>query len=452
MIRTDLFGRLADFFGKAGVWGITAIVLILLVLAALALMKKRTVLLYVCLATLMFSGAAPRFGTREGSVLLRWTVMILVALTGIHGMRSPGVPMLMLGGVAAYGFAMAPLSPSFIYSIQMASLLFALTVPFAAAVTHHLRTTEDIYRLLRLYIMAAGLLVLLGLMSLPELMRSDPGVEVRIEATTTSSLFVLQGGIMLPICIWAATQPRFRRWRLYCFSVAAAIIMLSLVSGSRAGTYAGFIGCLPVLSRFGYKRLLASLGVVAVAAVLFSLVMTTMPGRSEVLYDRYIGGIGRGDYTTGRYELWIASIGDCLEEPLIGHGLGSEIAKGWGAHNAYLKAWWEVGFGGMFLFVGAFVGMGIQALRLMRSHAGREFRELGRVFLAMTLVLTSMGFVEGKLLSPSNVAIFTAVLLGAMLTRASALSREAERLAPSPALASGDEYLVPLGSGTVESL
>lgn len=449
MIRTDLFGRLVDFFAKAGVWGVTAIVLTLLVLATLALMKKRTALLYVCLAALMFSGAAPRFGTREGSVLLRWTVMVLVALTGLYGMRSPGVPLIMLGGVAAYGFAMAPLSPSFTYSIQMASLLFVLAVPFAAAVAHHLRTTDDIYRLLRLYIMGAGLLVILGLISLPELIRADAGVEMRIEGTTTSSIFVLQGGIMLPICIWATTQHRFRRWRLYCFAVAAAIIMLSLVSGSRAGTYAGFIGCLPVLSRFGYKRVFASLAVVAVAAVLFSLVMTTMPGRSDELYDRYIGDIGRGAYTTGRYELWTSALDDCIEDPLLGHGLGSEVLKGWTSHNAFLKAWWEVGFGGMLLFVGAFVGMGIQALRLMRSHAGHEFRELGRVLLAMVLVLSSMGFVEGKLLSPSNVAIFTAVLLGAMLTRAAALAHEAEHLVPQPGEPMGDEYPYPLGQGTV---
>ena len=446
MPRSDLFARLGDFFQKAGVVGMSAIILILLILAVLALLNKRTALLYVCLASMMFSGAAPTVGVAEGAVLLRWIVMVLVALTAVQSATSPGLPLIMLGGMAVYGVITSPLSPSLGYSLQMGVLLFIVTVPFAAAVARHLRTLEDVHGLLRMYLAAAGLLVFLGLLKLPELVRADVDtVGHRLGGMTSTVVFVLQGGIMLPICLWGATQPRLHRWRTYCFVVALSIIVLSLISGTRTGTFAGFVGCLPLLSRVGFKKVFVGVGMIVLAALLFYALASLVPERSSRLLDRYVHNIVGGDYTTGRYRLWSMALGNCIQDPFIGHGLGTEITQGYISHNAYLKAWWELGLGGVLLFMGAYAIMGVQALRLMLSHYSQEIRDLGRVMFGVLLTLTSAGFFEGKLLSPSNVTIFTTALLGVMLVRTSTLVRQGAYSTGGLAGAGEGEYSYAVG-------
>ena len=429
MPETDLFGRVAGLFGKAGVLGISIVLLALIVLCVLALLNKRTALLAVCLIALVFSGAAPTTGMGEGATVLRWVVMGLMALTTFWGVRSPGLALWLIGGMAAYGIILSPASPVWLWAAEVSGLLFVVAIPFAAAIADHIRSVDDIFKLLKMYLLAAGLLAILGVISLPELVRGGGAIGERFAGSVNSAVYVLQGGLMLPICLWGAMQPRLRRWRTYCFVVGASLLMLCLLSGTRTGTFAGILGCFPLLSRLGWRKVFTGVGVFIVAMVVLFWVLSLIPERGEQLYERYVGGLGTGDYTTGRVERWTAALQLCLREPFFGHGVGSEYLLGFGMHNAYLKAWWELGITGLLLFVLAFAIMLGKSVLLMVRRFDTEVSDLGRLFTGMLIVLVSAGFFEGKLLSPSNVSIVTTVLVGVMLSRMSVLLRADARVA-----------------------
>jgi len=85
----DLFGRISGFMDSAGPLGLVAVLALLLGLLALAVTGKRMILLGAYLFLLMFSGfAVPAIDA--GSTLLRWVVMLLIALTAVRGARLPG--------------------------------------------------------------------------------------------------------------------------------------------------------------------------------------------------------------------------------------------------------------------------------------------------------------------------------------------------------------------------
>lgn len=445
MPETDLFGRVAGLFEKAGVLGISIVLLAFMALCVLALLNKRTALLAVCLFGLVLSGAAPTVGVAEGATVLRWIVMGLIALTTFWGARSPGLALWLIGGMAAYGVILSPASPKWLWAVEVSGMLFVMAIPFAAAVGDHIRSVDDVFKLLKIYLLAAGVLAILGMISLPELIRSGGAVGERFSGRERSGIYVLQAGITLPICLWGAVQPRLHRWRTYCFVVGASLLMLCLLSGTRTGTFAGILGCFPLLSRLGWRKTLTGVGVFIVAMLVLFWVLSLVPERGEQLYERYIGGFGAGGYTTGRSERWAAGLDICLREPLIGHGVGSEFLLGYGMHNAYLKAWWELGIIGLLLFVLAFAIMLGNSVLLMVRRFDPEVRDLGRLFTGMLIVLVSAGFFEGKLLSPSNASIVTTVLVGVMLARMSVLLRAEAHVTSDLDESPGPESSYPVG-------
>lgn len=391
----------------AGPLGLVVVGVFLLALALMTAMRLRMSLLACYLLLLMFSGFAVE-SIDAGSTLLRWLVMFLIAATCFAGVGSPGGPALMLGLYAVVGGVTAPIAPSSSLAIQRSGLLLIIALPMAAAVADRLRTMEDVLQLLKVFIVAGGLYVVLGLLTLPSLTAGERFAGV----TTSAPLFVLTGGLLLPVALWGALQPGIRQWRVYCVFIAVCTGMLCLISGQRTGTLAGFIGCLPLLARFGVRKVLISLLLLAVGLGLVYAVLSAMPAQEEFVRRRFFSAD-----TTGRVERWTTALSLCLQRPFLGHGAASSADAGFGFHNAYLVTWYELGVVGVLLFAGAFLWMAFRAARLILHRADRRISDIARLLLGVTLANMAAAFFESKLISPSNIAIFTAVVTSAVLVR-----------------------------------
>jgi len=406
-MEMDLPGRIAGFIDKAGPLGLVVGGLFILVLFLLAVLGKRTALLGIYLLLLMFSGFAVE-AVDAGSTLMRWLVMFLIAMTCYAGARSPGAPAVMLGVYAILGIMMSPLAPSTSWAIQQSTLLLVISIPMAAAAAHQLRTMDDIVKLLKLFIVAGGLYVILGLVTLPSL----AGGARFAGAGTSAPLFVLTGGLLLPVALWGAMQKGIRQWRVYCAVIAVCTGMLCLISGQRTGTLAGFIGCLPLLARFGMKKLMIGLLLLAVGLALVYGVLQAMPDQAAFVERRFTS-----IDTTGRLEAWATALAMCLRSPFIGHGVGSSAEPGFGFHNVYLISWFEVGLVGLILYAGALVWMAFRATGLVLQRFNREASDVARLILGLTLAGMAAAFFESKLASPSNIAMFVTIVSSVILVR-----------------------------------
>ena len=412
----DLLGRIEDFIRLAGPVGLIVVGVFILALILITAMGKRTMLVATYLFLLMFSGFVIE-SVSAGTTLLRWLVMFLIAATGLTGMRSPGAPCLLLGIYGLVGLVTSPLAPDTFWAIQRAGLLVVISLPMAAAIAQRLATLDDLYRVLKTFILAGGLYVLLGLATLPSL----TGGARFAGATSSAPLFVLTGGLLLPIALWGALQSGIKQWRIYCVVIAIITGMLCIVSGQRTGTLAGFIGCLPLLARFGVRKLLIGLVLLAVGIVLIYVVLSAMPQQAEFVIRRFTSAD-----TTGRVERWNMALDLCMRNPFLGQGVGADQVHDFGFHNAYLVTWLEMGLVGLILYAGAFVWMAARSLRLILGRGDREIQDVARLLLGLTLASMTAAFFESKLVSPSNVAIFTAVMTSVMLVRLKELADRGE--------------------------
>ncbi|HOD81744.1 MAG: O-Antigen ligase [Planctomycetes bacterium ADurb.Bin126] len=410
----DLFGRISGFMDSAGPLGLVAVLALLLGLLALAVTGKRMILLGAYLFLLMFSGfAVPAIDA--GSTLLRWVVMLLIALTAVRGARLPGLPAVMLSVYAAYGLLTAPLSPVALWSIQTGLLMLVATLPMAAATADHLRTLDDVYRLLKLFLLGGGLYVMLGLVSLGSLRQG-----VRFSGASSSApLFVLTGGLLLPTAVWGAMSPHLRSWRWYCIFIAVCTGMLCILSGQRTGTLAGFVGCLPLLARLGFKKIAIATLLLILGVSLVAVVLNFMPDQAEFIHRRFLTLD-----TTGRSDLWDRAVDLCLASPWLGNGMGSSSLE-FGFHNAYLSTWFEGGLVGIIFYTGAFILMGVLALRLIVRSPFSDISDLARLMLGLVMANLAAGFFESKLTSPSNIAMFVAVVSSVVLSGMRRMDREA---------------------------
>ena len=407
----DLFGRIEGFLEAAGPLGILAGMVVLGVLALLAFLNNRQVLVGLYLASLMFSGFVVGW-VDTGSTLVRWLILVVLAVTAAQGWRMPGLGAMMIGLFALYQLSTVLFSPVKFWGAQKAALMLIAAVPMGAAITHSLAGREDVKRLLKMFLLAAGLYAVMGLLTLPSLR-----VGSRFAGATSSApLFVLTGGLLLPVAVWGALQEGLtRRWRSYSGVVALCVGVLCLFSGQRTGTLAGFVGCVPLVLRLTGRRVAATALLLLASGSVLLLVFHAMPEQGDYVYDRFTSMD-----TSGREERWEAAREACMRSPFIGHGEGADQILPFGFHNAFLVTWYNGGIVGLVLFAGAFVAMAVQGVLAVlgaRWTGDTELGDLGRLVLGWTLAAIAAGFFESKLVSPSNIAIFTAIVTSAILTR-----------------------------------
>lgn len=405
-------------------------------LLALGLIGKRWWLVSLFVFALMFASYHIKV-VDVGSVLVRWLVMFVLAITCIRGMRYPGLGAVLMSGVAVIGIVTAPLAPSASWAVQHSGLLLVLTFPMAAAIAHQLRTMLDITTLLKILLVCAGIWVVIQMPALGAIAAGKRFGGVAGEAT---GLFAFTGGLMLPVTLWGLLGNLPKPWRVYCGVTGTLILLLILLSGSRTGTFSGAIACLPLaVARFGVKKVLLSFLLVIVGLGVVWGALSYMPKHKEFLLQRYIS-----TKTTGRVERWEAALAEVLESPFVGRGVGGELLIGFGPHNVYLIIWLTHGVLGLMLFVAGLIVMLFQSVRLMGRRFGIQVNEIGRLFCGIMVGSIAAGFFEGKMNSPSNVIAFFVILTSVVVHRTAIIAKQ------SPDMAGAYDQPVQVGASEYE--
>jgi len=421
---SDLLGRLTQFFATGGAVGVVAVGVILFLLLYLTVAGKRLALVSLFMIAVVFSGFVVAPAMDSGSTLFRWVVIFLLAATVGWGMRWAGPLAFVLFVLGAAAIVMSFSGRIWFYAAQRSFLLMVFAGPMAWALADSLNSKADVDKFYKTFMIAAAVYVVAAVANMGHMV---PGR--RFGGGQGAPLFVMTGGMLLPVVLWGAFQVRLGWWRRYCALTVIALFALLALSGQRTGTIAGVIGCLPILTRIQVRKLLVGAAIVTVIAAVVAGLFLMLPERAEFVEKRF--------FTTemsGRWEIWRVAWQACMRHPFWGEGIGSSFMAvpahvtpgqgffgGGSVHSAYLAAWYDVGLIGLVLYVGASVFSAFQAFRLMRYRSDSEIADMGRLLLGLILASVASGVGEETVWSPSSLPAFALLTVSIVASRLSHL-------------------------------
>lgn len=419
----DFFDRFKSFLEAADPIVVLIGLMGMLFLFALALFGRRYSLFAILLVSATFSGAMWAW-LDNGSAMVRWLVLALLALNILRLGTSPGLPLLIFMIYVVLGIGMIPFSETFTWSMQTGGLL-VLTCLTGVVVSDSVKTKDDLRRVLYIFLLAAFCWLALGVMTLPQLLSAKG--ERFSGAITSAPLFVITGGLLLPILTWATIRPGRKSLKILFGMMTMLTIALLFVSGQRTGTIAGLLGTLVVLSTLGKRALVV--GVIGLGVLLCTglILSATSKNQLDFVLKRFTSGSN-----SGRTKIWLNALDENMKSPIIGHGHGGDRAFGVKyqkpMHNAYLSAWYNTGIIGLSFYLAAFATGLWQSFRTFRRSPDPEMRLIAMVMFGLLVAQLFAGFFE-TLTSPSNFPTIVLMVTFALIGRVTALGAIPERKA-----------------------
>ena len=402
--RVDLFTRL-DEFGASGGIGLLLLVIIGLLALFWALNASRKKLLFLYCVCLMFSGHLVGL-IDSGSTLLRWLLILCLAISVNRGYRDPGVVCKMLGAYWIFCLFTILWSLNPLQGVQLSVLSILVTVPMAMTISDELTLSSELEIFPKYLNLCSAIYILNALWLI-----SDIRGQRYSGVISSAGLFVITGGILMPSLLWGILSARnylSRNLHLLAFTL---VFGLGLLSGQRTGFFAGLIGCLPLLLRFVSQKFLYLVLAIFATAAIGLVVLQYFPEQAEFIEMRYFE---KG--FTSREDSWNKSLELILQDPFLGFGAGSHSRTGFGMHNAFLQEWYNGGLMALFLFAGAFVYGLVRASKMsFDPMLPPQELDLVRLCLGLMLTLSATAFFESKLASPSNILAFTTINVGLIL-------------------------------------
>ena len=401
----DLFGRLQTLFESAGTLGIAAVITAAVGGFYFATTADRRWLILAYCVCLMFSGHLIQ-AIDSGATLLRWMLILCLALSVNRGFRNAGVMSIMLGAYWCVALLSVAWSKNPMLGLQLSVLSVMLTIPMAMTISDELADRNELDSFPRYMNWCSLIYIFNSLLLLSELRGA------RFSGSTTSApLFVITGGILMPCLLWGVLRSRNIVLRNLHIVAFATVFFLGLLSGQRTGFFAGVLGCTPLLLRFFSERV--GYFVLAMLAIVLSgiVVIQFFPEQAEFIQQRYFE---KG--LNAREDRWSRGMEAIAENPILGHGAGSHTKVGFGMHNAFMQEWYNGGVLGVVLFFGSFVyGLYKSVEFSLDRSLPPEPVNLARLCLGLLIVVVSTAFFESKLSSPSNILSFTAINVGIIL-------------------------------------
>lgn len=406
-----MFDQLDSYIEVTGGFGVVAAGVGLILVVALVLTRQYRFTTYSVLAAMLFSLFADPFHTVFD--LLRWVLVVTLIPLGIGALREARASIWFLMAYWLIGTVFLVRSPHPLWSAATSLLIFATISGFGGSLLRILQTPADVSRLFTYIARLGAFFAIVNGVAL--VVGFNPGQRMAGAAIRSGQLS-LAGGALLPFLFWRALHARALPQRIMWIACGAVLASEIVISTQRTGMLLGAVPSLFLL--FSLKRevlIRTLLSIFGAASLLVVLVLSTGPDHVDYIVARLQGTADSGQLFTGRVQIWEKALSMCMEDPFLGHGLGSDsidamINIGISFHNAFLAIWYNTGLVGLAFFVVALVYGAIQSFAALRHIRDPELYTALRLVTGLIIGLIGAGFFERSSAGGANLLIAMMVL------------------------------------------
>lgn len=423
--RRDFVGRLLSLAETAPPLLVMSGIVLVVLLVILGLMRKHLALLFIVLAVGAFSGVRNE-SLDSALTLVRWMGIIILALSVVYARQHPGLPLLMYLIFVLMGLGFSGFSPTPSWSIQT-GVLFLATTTLGITAASIMSDRAGLRRFFWLFLGPSLIWAAFAFWYLPDFLAGTLGFGRFAAYYDTSSMFAITGTLVLPCLLWQTMQPVRLHWRILSGMCFIAVCVLLLLTTQRSPLLAGIVSCVPLLLSMNVRNVVIAVVVTLGAWLAISQLWQAMNDRQS----EYIVARLTDTSTANRFQLWKDSMRQILDDPIVGHGFGSDRSLAQGAHlsykqrphNWYIVSWHNTGIFGLLLLLAA-LGMAILSVsRVIVSDADRELKDMSRLVLGELLGSMTSGLVV-TMASPSNLETIVLVLFLAASGRIATVARQ----------------------------
>ncbi len=425
--NTTAFGRVTHFLETAEPLIVMAGVAFLVVLLVLALMGRRLELTFLMLMACSMSAVAIVW-LDTGSTVARFILIGLLAVNAPRFLAVPKVPLAFFWLYVIIGASMTIFSPVITWTVQWAALLTGVGL-VGIALTDYARDRKAITRLCIAFLLVAAVWGSVGSVTVGKLAKEDEGGQRFTGHTSNPGTFTQTGGILLPFAVWGAMRPWAKKWRFLCGMLAIGMAIVLIASAQRTGTFAGAIGCIPLLARRDARQLLVGLLVVGTVALLAYQLSSLNQRHTAFILKRYLD-----DDSSGRTTIWANAIEKLMQNPILGKGFGANKyfrrQLEHGTHNGYLSIWYDTGILGLLAFLAANAAAAWCAFTAILNARDVETSNLARLVLGVLICVGLCGATTQGAASPSDLSTCALLIMLVLSAQIAVIARD-ERLRPA---------------------
>jgi O-antigen ligase len=332
--------------------------------------------------------AAPGLSISNAAKYARVGVGFLMVLVGLVGFRPkwPGAASVALMAFAVFYIFAAVWGPDPISGVFYKSF-FGATLLGGLFMAYNVRSRQQLDQGLRLIGMTAGFA---GLFLFMVYLANPTGERMSVGGLNPNRIGQ-DAAPLLILCAHLAIYDRSRAWKVFAFFVCGLMILIVVLTGSRASAAMAIIGGAIVVAPLVKRppKLLLAFALVAAATYLAMNVLQ----QGETHLTREIS-------VESRVGPWSLAVRCFRSSPVIGIGWArSEGGTTGNLHSMYLQIAAETGLAGILLFsvcLGVIAFSGLRLFRYMRRN--RALTNFTGLPLGLVLGVLAHGFAESSVL------------------------------------------------------
>jgi O-antigen ligase len=421
---------LIESVGIAGVMGIAVVAMVIVIIIMLR-GSGLALLLLIITYSLVFVQAG---GISTVAFFGRVICLLFLCFGITKSFRSPGWAVHLFLAYVFLGLSFSPFSRFVPWALQRGVLLLLTTTGLTFGVASYLDSPSAIRNVCRMFVAAGVVWTVISVIFLRDFLFSS---DLRFQGggETSPVSYALSGALLLPFMFWAFTQRGSTILRITGFASLVVIPICLFLSGTRTAFVVAAIATLPLMLKRNAKQVVVML----IATGMIGAVITTAGGL--LLRGRDTSWVTErltNATLSGRQERWAFAVGQCMQSPLIGRGIGgSDFAAGFETgntifHNAYLSIWYNTGMVGLALVVTVIVSKILAARKLTKSVTDPILIDASRLAFGLILSIAAVAMVENSISGSSNPMVAMFLIACTMIERIRVISEEQQFLVQAP--------------------
>jgi O-antigen ligase len=345
------------------------------------------------------------------STLSRWVTIFLLFLFGFTKSKvkiSLGVFLFWI--YVLFGFVYLFNADSFSWQFQRSTLLIVVTLGITLAYGD--KPLETYRSTLMVIAICATIFSIVNIILLPSQL-IDPARYSGFAKGAPAFAMVL--GALLPFTFFGFLQSRTVFLKVVCGAGFLTGAITLLFTGQRAGTVAGALSLLPLLTLVWKKKnflwfLMIFIGIIIAGQ---ALLQRASPARLDFLLSRYSASSG----LSNRESYWNLALAEINKDPISGKGLGAaESIMADSFHNTYLEVWYDTGLLGLIFFISAQIYFFLRLLSTLRRVKDPEQVPILVLALGYFVGFVEMSIFESIGAGASNVNLIIYIFLGILIS------------------------------------